>query len=675
MGQFGNPIIVDVDCGSQHTAAISDKGDLYVFGSSDCGQLGTGKYDRELVPFKVDLHSKIRAIACGSQHTLIMTEHFKVYASGNNSLGQLGIGNKRNSLVFHRVSFNSDVTVKKIAAGNHSAAISENGDLYLWGTGSFGEFLQPQKITGIRHILVDVSVGSGFGSAVDMTGTIYSWGTNKNGELGLGDYETRFTPTVITSLQGKKVTAIACGGNFAIALGSTIQHKLEEGFSYRGKYSIEEPIKQSSIIEYDRENISHRDFKSKKEYDMKRERSYDNFTASKADHGRSSYRSVQNENYRSIPPKPNKKIDDIKENYITNDNVYRKRSEDFFKPLEERSSYRYDSVQRDPLRVKHIQDNQADYESTSPSRYSTLEKRYEVPHIERTVVNFSFEGNHDVFRNLSENAYRSKTPNPMLRAGGIETKQDRSKYSEDTKSNKRSQRRLVDKENYNIHHEEEDEHKYFSNKSTDETILNVRQKSSSSRRPSIIESQPEEKIDDRRTQQTNDTIEEEYEKALKSQPSYITNEAARYRSRGYDVPERYDVLNRNPDDMKIIDLEQRIRDLEREIQNERESSANLKKTIDEERAQNKRYIKALEENHDFIRTLEEENKKLIEKNRKVLADIVETEKERDVFKRKYEDIQKKYDKSVEELNQVIREKEDMIEKLQEEQNVIRKVSN
>ena len=100
-----------------------------------------------------------------------------------------------------------------------------------------------------------------------------------------------------------------------------------------------------------------------------------------------------------------------------------------------------------------------------------------------------------------------------------------------------------------------------------------------------------------------------------------------------------------------------------------------KKTIDEERAQNKRYIKALEENHDFIRTLEEENKKLIEKNRKVLADIVETEKERDVFKRKYEDIQKKYDKSVEELNQVIREKEDMIEKLQEEQNVIRKVSN
>jgi alpha-tubulin suppressor-like RCC1 family protein len=35
------------------------------------------------------------------------------------------------------------IFVKKVAAGHHSAAVTDTGALYMWGTGVFGEFYTP----------------------------------------------------------------------------------------------------------------------------------------------------------------------------------------------------------------------------------------------------------------------------------------------------------------------------------------------------------------------------------------------------------------------------------------------------------------------------------------------------------------------------------------------------
>jgi hypothetical protein len=41
--------------------------------------------------------------------------------------------------------------MKSIEAGSFSAAISEDGsNLFLWGTGAFGEFLTPHRVKKIR---------------------------------------------------------------------------------------------------------------------------------------------------------------------------------------------------------------------------------------------------------------------------------------------------------------------------------------------------------------------------------------------------------------------------------------------------------------------------------------------------------------------------------------------
>ena len=124
---------------------------------------------------------------------------------GSNKHGQLGTGNKVSALLPTKVmEADEKPFLFKVAAGGHSAAIGMNGELFLWGSGTFGEYLCPTEVAKSDGIFVDVSVGSSFGSAVHENGSIWTWGTNSKGELGLGDMEARNLPTRIKNLRGRK---------------------------------------------------------------------------------------------------------------------------------------------------------------------------------------------------------------------------------------------------------------------------------------------------------------------------------------------------------------------------------------------------------------------------------------------------------------------------------------
>jgi hypothetical protein len=60
------------------------------------------------------------------------------------------------------------------------------------------------------------------------SGSVYTWGINESGQLGTGDLYKRSTPCRVDALLGKKVTSVACGKNFVIALGLTLTQKYLE---------------------------------------------------------------------------------------------------------------------------------------------------------------------------------------------------------------------------------------------------------------------------------------------------------------------------------------------------------------------------------------------------------------------------------------------------------------
>jgi alpha-tubulin suppressor-like RCC1 family protein len=61
---------------------------------------------------------------------------------------------------------------------------------------------------------------------VDSKGIAWSWGVNGKGELGTGDQDSRAPPYPVLNLKGKKVSSIACGNEFVIALGNTVKKEI-----------------------------------------------------------------------------------------------------------------------------------------------------------------------------------------------------------------------------------------------------------------------------------------------------------------------------------------------------------------------------------------------------------------------------------------------------------------
>lgn len=109
---------------------------------------------------------------------------------GNNKYGQLGIGHKVNES--HPTLIRQLDAIVKITAGYHSGAIDQSGNIYIWGSGSFGEYLKPKKFV-LSVPIRDISIRGFFGLAIGHNSKyesrIYTWGNNTFGQLGIGTFE------------------------------------------------------------------------------------------------------------------------------------------------------------------------------------------------------------------------------------------------------------------------------------------------------------------------------------------------------------------------------------------------------------------------------------------------------------------------------------------------------
>jgi RCC1 and BTB domain-containing protein len=147
-GQGDN--IVFVAAGDNHTVAVSAVGLLYTWGSGVTGRLGHGDTDHRLVPtlvggFRGPGGGEVVMAACGAVHTLVVTKDGGLWACGLGENGQLGLDDDEYRHVFERVGgttnavFNGAKVVAAAAGGYHSAAVTEDGALWTWGNGGFGQ--------------------------------------------------------------------------------------------------------------------------------------------------------------------------------------------------------------------------------------------------------------------------------------------------------------------------------------------------------------------------------------------------------------------------------------------------------------------------------------------------------------------------------------------------------
>ncbi|KYQ89421.1 hypothetical protein DLAC_10085 [Tieghemostelium lacteum] len=210
-------------CGNYHSMFLMNDGSVLTSGwNSFVGsdrEVKENSYSKCLVPTLINelSHCRISTLACGRRHIMFIDDHQRVYGLGVGSEYQLGSESNQNQIVPIEIEpLSSKKFVKIVCGWGNSVGLTENGDLFSWGWNADGQagigkskdlnnpvVIKPTLIPSSSKFINIYCNGSDHLIAVDDKGSLFSFGCNTHGQLGTGDLESKFTPTLIQPLQNK----------------------------------------------------------------------------------------------------------------------------------------------------------------------------------------------------------------------------------------------------------------------------------------------------------------------------------------------------------------------------------------------------------------------------------------------------------------------------------------
>jgi len=222
--------IVQVAAGNDHSLAVTDDGDVYSFGFGNNGRLGHGDEAQQNTPKLIDTLDDLNIVqvAAGSAHSLALTDDGDVYSFGSGSVGRIGHGDEAQQNTPKLIDTLDDPNIVQVAAGvSHSLAVTDNGDVYSFGFGSNGRLghgdtdsqTTPKLIDALDNLnIVQVAAGSVHSLALTDDGDVYSVGRSNFGQLGHGDEAQENTPKLIDALDSPNIVQVAAGSVHSLAV-------------------------------------------------------------------------------------------------------------------------------------------------------------------------------------------------------------------------------------------------------------------------------------------------------------------------------------------------------------------------------------------------------------------------------------------------------------------------
>uniref|UniRef100_A0AAQ5YVK1 HECT-type E3 ubiquitin transferase n=1 Tax=Amphiprion ocellaris TaxID=80972 RepID=A0AAQ5YVK1_AMPOC len=208
----------------------SDTVMVYVWGSNSSHQLAEGTLEKILLPKLTQGFSDAQMIEAGQYCTFSVSADGSVKACGKGSYGRLGLGDSNNQSMPKKLVLEPHRNMKKVSSSKgsdgHTLAITVEGEVFSWGDGEYGKLghgnsatqKYPKIIQGplLGKVVVCVSAGYRHSAAVTNDGELYTWGEGDFGRLGHSDSQSRNVPTLVKDISG--VGQVACGSSHTIAV-------------------------------------------------------------------------------------------------------------------------------------------------------------------------------------------------------------------------------------------------------------------------------------------------------------------------------------------------------------------------------------------------------------------------------------------------------------------------
>ena len=217
---------VDFSSAGPTRAVITKDNSLYMWGDNSCGQIGDGTTESRSTPVKV--LDNVSCVSIDTCRSAAVTTDGSLYMWGAHMLGQLYDGtvvatssNKPVKIMDNVKSV--DFSEWSYWGNSRGAIITTDNTLYMWGCLEYHHdsrilpcrcATESNSLVEVLHNVDSVKLGCEHSAAITTDGCLYMWGVNDCGQLGNGSKEDCLTPIKISD----NIASVDLGWNHSVAL-------------------------------------------------------------------------------------------------------------------------------------------------------------------------------------------------------------------------------------------------------------------------------------------------------------------------------------------------------------------------------------------------------------------------------------------------------------------------
>ncbi len=197
--------IVQISADGETTCALQDTQQLWCWGGSTNGQLGTGTLDATCIPTNPTNLPLVDTFVVGDHYTFVLDENGQAWSWGDNDWGQLG--DTTNEVRMMPGLALGVPALRSVGLGwHHTCATTQAGAAICWGCNTSGElgnglvddtFQLLVQVSGLSEGVSDAQAGFEHSCALLDNGKILCWGANDFGQLGRGSLEASLLPVPV----------------------------------------------------------------------------------------------------------------------------------------------------------------------------------------------------------------------------------------------------------------------------------------------------------------------------------------------------------------------------------------------------------------------------------------------------------------------------------------------